>query len=165
MRDWLVLRLKPQLEKRAADNVIAQGAEFYFPRALVRVPRTGALRPAPLFPGYAFARPAGDAWVHLKSTIGVSDVMMSTGERPAHLPSIEIEKLRAREDSDGFIRLTSAQFRPGERVRIADDGGALADFAGVIDEGTPGRDRVFMLLGILGRQARVAVDVGRVVHD
>lgn len=165
MIDWLVLRLKPKLEKRAVDNVVAQGAEFYFPRALVRVPRSAVLRPAPLFPGYAFARPAGDAWVYLKSTIGVADVMMSTGEHPARLRAAEIEKLRAREDSDGFIRLNTSQFKAGERVRIADDGGVLADFAGVIDEGTPGRDRVFVLLGILGRQARVAVDVGRVVHD
>lgn len=165
MIDWLVLRLKPRQETIAANNVRAQGVEFYSPRTLVRSGTASNLRPAALFPGYAFARPLGDAWVHLKSTVGVLEVIMSTNETPARLRPEEITYLRAREDSDGFIRTGVAQFRAGDRVRILPDGGALADLVGVIDDSMAGRDRVFVLLGMLGRLTKVAVDVGKIAHE
>lgn len=155
-RTWLVLRIKPQQHERAADNVRNQRVEFYCPRALVRSPRTRLVRPEPLFPGYAFARPPGEAWIFLKSTIGILDVLMATGEEPARLPDADVERLRAREGDDGLVRLESSQFRPGERLRV--DGGLFAELPAEF-EAMAGRDRALVLVSLLGRRTRVEVDV------
>ena len=159
---WLVVRIKPLQYVRASENVRNQETEFYCPRAMIRSQRARVLRPEPLFPGYAFARPPDGRWAYLRSTVGVLDVLMAGGETPARVPDIDIARLKAREDADGFIRLESSQFKHGEHVRI--DGGVFADLPGAID-GMPGRERVFVLLQLMGRAMRVEVDVRNVSRE
>lgn len=156
MNGWLVVRVKSMQYERAADNVRNQGSEFYCPRGMLRSQRTRILRPEPLFPGYAFARPPGPTWMFLKSTIGVLDVLMATGEEPARITQTDIDRLRAREDDDGFVRFESSQFRKGERLRV--DGGLFADLPAEFDA-MAGRDRAFVLLELMGRRTRVEVAV------
>lgn len=153
---WLVLRIKPPQEARVAQNVRRQATEYYHPRALVRSSKTRALRVAPLFPGYAFARPPTPVWTYLRSTYGVLDVLMSTGESPATITDAELGRLRAREGPDGLIRLSVTEFCCGEVVVV--EGGPFTDLSGEI-EGMSGRDRVFVLMQLLGRKVRVKIDV------
>lgn len=153
---WLVIRVKPQQYERAADNVRNQQTEFYCPRGMLRSPRTRVLRPEPLFPGYAFARPPGPTWMFLKSTIGVLDVLMAIGEEPARVADADIARLRAREDADGLVQLDSSQFRKGERLRI--DAGLFADLPAEF-EAMDGRNRAMVLVSLMGRRTRMRVDV------
>lgn len=142
---WVVVRLRPNQGARAEDNVRRQGAEYYAPRALVRSLKTRVLRPAPLFPGYAFVRHPDDKWHFLRGTFGVLDVIMAT-DGPAYLPPTEMDRLRAREGPDGLVRLEAREFERGEHVRV--DRGPLS-LEAVVD-GMAGQDRIYVLLGVLG---------------
>lgn len=153
-RPWLVLRIKSQQYNMAAENVRNQRADFYCPRALVRSVRTRTLRPEPMFPGYAFAAPHGPEWVFLKSTRGVQDVLMGTGEAPAWVLDAEIASIRSREDADGVVHLDGAFFKPGDKVAIED--GPFESLLGVYD-GMSSQERVFVLLNVLGRQVRAQI--------
>jgi len=159
VRDWVVLLIKPRQEQLARDNVLNQGAEFYYPRAYIRSEKTRKVAVASLFPGYAFARPASSAWTFLRSTNGVRDVLMAGGERPAVVRDAEIAKLQRREGADGIISLEVTQFTPGEHVRV--EAGPFQDFDAIVDN-TVARDRVCVLLSVLGRMTRVEVDVGNI---
>lgn len=155
-RPWLVLRIKPLQYVRAAVSVRNQDSEFYCPRALIRSDRARALREQPLFPGYAFARPVGERWAFLRSTVGVLDVLMASGENPAWVPDREIARLRSHEGPDGLIRLEAAAFARGETVQL--DDGPMAGLLAVVD-GMSGRDRIFVLFEFLGQITRAEVAV------
>lgn len=152
---WLVLRVRNVDQARA--NVRNQSCEFYAPSALVRSARTGRLSPRPLFPGYAFARPAGEQWSFLCGTRGVSGVLMATGIVPCRCSDAEVDALRSREGPDGLVVMGQPEFRPGEAVRVR-AGPALVD---AVVEGMLGPDRVAVLLRVLGG-VRAEVEVGRI---
>lgn len=139
----------------AIDNMIRQGCEVYSPRCreLIR----GAFRLRPMFPGYLFARHPERRWVFLRGTYGVIGVVMGIGGVPAELPDNEIARLRAREMEDGVIPLCSG-LSPGDRVRV-DNG--LISLDAVVD-GMSGRERVFVLMEVLGAVRRVEVPLSDV---
>lgn len=159
MKWWLVIRIKPQQYEKAAENIRNQRTEFYCPRILTRSPATRRPRVEPMFPGYAFARPPAEEWLYLKSTRGVQDVLLSTGERPAHVPPEQIAEIQAREGGDGIVKLEQHHFRMGERVFIEE--GPMTGLLGVYD-GMSSQDRVFVLLGVLGRLVRSQVPLSSV---
>ena len=67
----------------------------------------------------------------------------------------EIEALKAREDDGGFIKLVRrVGFSPGEKVRIVD--GAFTDNLALV-EGVSDRERIAVLLDLLGRKVRVVL--------
>lgn len=153
---WVVARFRSQYLAKFEHNVEAQGAEVYVPRAMIRVGAARRLEPRPLFPGYAFVRHPGGLWLFLRGTRGAIDVIMGSDESPAWLPDAEVARIRAREGPDGVVRLQSSEFRPGERVRV--ESGAVS-LDGIVD-GAAGRDRVYVLLNLLGQQTRTEVAIG-----
>lgn len=159
MDSWLVLRLHPLHAARAAINVERQGVEFYQPRAMMRSSRTGKLHIEPLFPGYAFARPRGEEWVFLKSTIGVSDVLTEGRESPGRIPPEYIARLVARHGSDGLVRLDSSGFAIGDRV--LSDEGPLRGQLGIVEATLP-HDRLRVLFSLFGRETRAVVSAEKV---
>jgi transcriptional antiterminator RfaH len=74
------------------------------------------------------------------------------GERPAALPEGLVEQIKSREDAAGCIALQPRAFRKGETLRIVS--GALADCFGLFER-MADRDRVVLLLDLLGRKVRV----------
>lgn len=156
----MVVRIRPNQEARAHDNLRRQGYEYYAPRALVRSPRTRVLRPAALFPGYVFVRHPLGQWSSLTGTYGVLEVIMGGEDTPARLPDTEVVKIRAHEGADGLVRLRAQEFEKGERVRV--DRGAVSMDA-VVD-GMAGQERIYVLLGVLGG-ARAEVDVKDVTRE
>lgn len=157
---WIVVRIKARDMFDGEKNVARQGGEFYAPRAMIRSPRTHILRPVLLFPGYGFARHPSGQWSFLESTWGLGGVL-KLGGRAARVPAGEIERLRAREGPDGLVRLEAREFQVGEKVRV--EKGAISLDA--IVDGMSGRDRVFVLLKLLGdswQRAEVEVkDISR----
>ncbi|MFY9839273.1 MAG: transcriptional activator RfaH, partial [Xanthobacteraceae bacterium] len=64
--------------------------------------------------------------------------------------------LQSREDANGFITLEQRPpFRAGEKIRVLD--GAFASCLGLF-EGMAERERIAILLDLLGRKVRVVLD-------
>ena len=81
---------------------------------------------------------------------------MSDGSNPAAVPHGVIDALRQREDTQGFVQLERPpRFAPGDKVRVLE--GAFCDCYGLY-EGMSGRERVAILLDLLGRKVRVMLD-------
>lgn len=162
MDDWLVVRIRPQHYAKAEVNVSNQGADWYCPIAVVRSQKTGRHATVPLFPGYAFVRPAGEQWMFLRGTIGILDVLMAASETPAKLSADEVDRLRARESADGRVHLERLPgYAPGDKVHVSKCSVSLD----AIVEGMSGEERVFVLLQVLGRWTRTEVDITDIVDE
>jgi transcriptional antiterminator RfaH len=156
---WYVVQTHVHSERRAEEHLIRQGYDVYLPRYLKR--RRHARRvdnvPAPLFPRYLFVGFDLETlrWRSIQSTQGVSHLICNSNE-PALLPQSVITELRKREDHDGFIRLNPQPlFARGDKVRVVE--GVFGDSFGFF-EGMADRDRVAILLDLLGRKVRVVLD-------
>ncbi len=156
---WLLAHTHPHSEQRAAAHLARQGYETYLPRYLKRRRHARKLDviAAPLFPRYLFVNIETTArrWRSIQSTFGVSRLVLS-GDTPALVPKAIIDSLQGCEDENGFVKLNRrAPFSAGDRVRIL--AGAFMDSLGLY-EGLGDRERVSILLDLLGRKVRVMLD-------
>lgn len=156
---WFVAHTHPNAEAKATLHLNRQGFEIYFPRYLKR--RRHARRvetvAAPLFPRYVFVAVdlAAQRWRSIYSTVGVTRLVCN-GEDPTPVPDGVVEALRSCEDAGGFIKLDSrSAFRAGDKVRVLD--GAFSSCLGLF-EGMAERERIAILLDLLGRKVRVVLD-------
>ena len=144
---------------KAAADLLRQGYEVYLPRYLKR--RRHARRvenvPAPLFPRYLFVGfDAAARWRSIQSTQGVSHLVCNSSEPADPAAAREWSELRRREDDKGFIRLDlQPQYAPGDKIRVVD--GVFSDSVGSFERMTD-RDRVAILLDLLGRKVRIVLD-------
>lgn len=156
---WYLIYTKPRQEHIAKENLARQGFSVYLP--LVRQLRRRAGRRIgfiePLFPRYMFIRldTTTDNWSPIRSTFGVS-TLVHFGFRPATVPDDLVALLSARENPEG-LHETGRAPQPGDRVRIED--GPMAGYEGLF-LATSGRERVLVLLEIMGKEARVQVPAG-----
>jgi len=157
---WFVAHTHPHAEGKATAHLNRQGFEIYFPRYLKR--RRHARRietvAAPLFPRYLFVAIDLDVqrWRSIDSTIGVTRLVCN-GDDPTPVPDGVVEGLKNREDANGFIKLDRRpRFRVGDKIRIVD--GAFSSCLGLFD-GLAERERIAILLDLLGRKVRVVLDV------
>ena len=155
---WCVVQTHPHAETRATAHLQRQGYLVYLPRYLKR--RSHARRieivRAPLFPGYLFVMVDlfAQRWRAIHSTVGVSRLVCN-GQEPALLPAAVIDELKNRHDDVGFVQLDlRPRFKPGDKVRVV-DGAFTACFA--LYQGMADRERVAILLHLLGRKVRVAL--------
>jgi transcriptional antiterminator RfaH len=160
---WYVVQTQVNGELKAAQNLLRQGFAIYLPRYLKRRrhARKTDLIAKPLFPRYLFVRidNATQRWRSIQSTIGVARLVCN-GEEPAKLPDVIVPALRRSEDDKGFIVIGSKPaLAPGDRVRVLD--GAFMDSAGLFDS-LVDRDRVSILLDLLGRKVRVCLNADMV---
>jgi transcriptional antiterminator RfaH len=160
---WYVVQTQVNSELKAARNLLRQGFETYLPRYLKRRSHARKIEKvaAPLFPRYLFVRVdlATQRWRSIQSTFGVSHLVLN-GSEPAPIARDVMRILKAREDGSGFVKLDQRpQFPLGAKVRIL--GGAFTDNLGLFD-GLGDRDRVAVLLDLLGRKVRVSIDADMV---
>lgn len=156
---WFVAQTHPHAECKAAIQLANQGFESYLPRYLKR--RRHARRvdvvAAPLFPGYLFvaADVGAQRWRAIQSTLGIARLVMY-GDKFAPVPPLVIAGLKGREDERGYIRLDDRpRFACGDKVRVTD--GAFSAALGLF-EGVTDKERVAILLDLLGRKVRVVLD-------
>lgn len=150
---WRLVHAKPRQEGVAKTHLERQGFETYLPLAPAaqRSRRRGA---QPLFPRYLFlATKPEDNLAPVRSTVGVASLVRFGGE-PAVVPATLVAALRARESAGGLHEWALRRPRGGERVVITD--GAFTGYEGIFLAPTR-RDRVLVLLKILGRPTRLAV--------
>lgn len=156
---WYVVQTHAHTETKAATHLIRQGYSIYLPRYLKR--RRHARRvetvAVPLFPRYLFVAidRMTQRWRSIQSTIGVQQ-LVSNGDEPASVPDRVISDLRGREDERGFVRLDlRPRFVPGDKIRVVD--GAFSACLGLFD-GMADRERVAILIELLGRKVRVVLN-------
>jgi transcriptional antiterminator RfaH len=156
---WYVVQTHPRAEIKALAHLHRQGFDTYLPRYLKRRRHARKLEmiPSALFPRYLFVAVdvAAQRWRAIQSTIGVMR-MVCNGDIPAVVPTGVISGLRGREDDRGFVQLDlSPRFAAGDKVRVTD--GVFAASFGLF-EGLADRERVAILLDLLGRKVRVVLD-------
>jgi transcriptional antiterminator RfaH len=160
---WYVVQTQPNAERKAVAHLERQGFATYLPRYLKRRRHARKVETvsAPLFPRYLFVAIdlSVQRWRSIFSTVGVSRLVCS-GDTPLPVPDKVIAALKHREDSAGFIKLERRLMQRGEKVRVLD--GVFSDCFGLY-EGMPDRDRVAILLDLLGRKVRVLVDAESIV--
>jgi len=165
MNRWFVAHTQVQGEARAACNLERQGFTAFVPRYRKR--RRHARRvdtvSAALFPGYVFINFDVERarWRSINGTFGVRHLVCQ-GNQPAALADGIVEEIKTREDADGLVRLDPAPLTKGQRLRIVD--GPFYDTAGLFAK-MADRDRVIILLNLLGRQLRVRVPLNDVTVD
>jgi hypothetical protein len=149
---WLVVQTQPGINYHdypqncwrrelplALRHFSQQNIEWYNPRYRRRV-RAGYRR-SQLFPSYVFVR---GQWSVVSNTIGVREVL---GEVPNNV----VDDIKARHDPGGYVQLNVSKFRIGQQVVMKGNITALFD-------GQRDRDRVYVLMKILGSQRRVECD-------
>jgi transcriptional antiterminator RfaH len=157
---WYVVQTQVNAEMKAASNLMRQGFDIYLPRFLKRRSHARKIEKvaAPLFPRYLFVCVdiATQRWRSIQSTFGVSH-LVSNGSNPTAVSDDILDLLKAREDANGFIQLDHrSRFLLGEKVRVLS--GPFSDNLALFD-GMGDRDRVAILLDLLGRKVRVSIDV------
>jgi transcriptional antiterminator RfaH len=161
---WYVVQTQVNSEAKAALNLRRQGFDIYLPRCLKRRrhARKVEVTAKPLFPRYLFVTidRTAQRWRSIQSTFGVTR-LVSQGDEPVSVPEGVVNAIKAREDDNGYVVLNvHPAFAPGDKVRVL--AGAFVDSAGLFD-GRADRDRVAILLEMLGRKVRVLLDADLVV--
>jgi len=160
---WFVVHTRTNAETKAARNLERQGFEIYLPCYLRRRSHARHINEiaAPLFPRYIFVRidMTTQRWRSIRSTVGVAGLVLN-GSEPASVPPPVLRALREREDENGYVRLDQRpNFGLGDKTRVIS--GAFAENLALF-EGFADRDRIVILLDMLGRKVRVSIEAGMV---
>jgi transcription elongation factor/antiterminator RfaH len=152
--DWYLARLKPGGLRRAKENLSRQGVTFFCPMRTRTRRERGRLvtGPKPLFPGYLFiqVRPETVSWRSINATYGVSQVVCLEPGRPSRVPGGIMSALLDSEFGESTADRETL-FEPGEDVRVVV--GPFADLLAKV-EAAPEKDRIFVLLDMMGRTVR-----------
>jgi transcriptional antiterminator RfaH len=155
-RSWFLAQFKPNCHQIAERNLARQGYQVFLPVEDVtrKSGRKFVTRRQPLFAGYLFVAfdTALGGWRAINATYGISR-LVSFGADPAPVPLDLICGLMLRCDAKGKL-LPPRLLNPGDRVRLTE--GPMADFAATVEAMAPDQ-RVWVLIDIMGRTARVAV--------
>lgn len=156
---WYALRSKPRKEEIIWRQLNARGIETFYPRLRVHPVNPRASKVQPYFPGYIFVK------VDLEDT-GISTFrwmphtlgLVSFGGEPAFVPQNLIEAISTRvteiNEAGGEV---FDGLKPGDKVRI--HSGVFSGYEAIFDARISGKERVRVLLQLLGDPRRVPVEL------
>jgi transcriptional antiterminator RfaH len=154
---WFLAQLKPNSYRIAEKNLQRQSFGTFLPLHEETSRRNGKFVSStkPLFPGYLFVsfNIASGGWHRISSTYGVTR-LVSFANEPAAVPGDIVSALKRRCDDSGKL-LPPHGLSPGDSVKLAS--GPFAEFMAEIERIEPDR-RVWVLLDLMGRTTRLAVD-------
>ncbi len=153
---WYLIYTKPLEEVIAITHLERQEYEIYFPRLAQITFRRGRRQEhiGPLFPRYLFLHldEGRQSLKPVHSTRGVVTVVRF-GSRYAIVPDEMISSLRARADESGLHRIDSCpSLAPGMATHVVE--GPFQGLEGVFER-EEGRERVLILLNLLGQEVHV----------
>lgn len=153
---WHLAQLRPNGLSMALRNLERQSVTVFAPTE-TRTDRRGqkfVTREAPAFPGYVFVQPspATGGIRAINATRGITK-LVSLGPEPAVVPHDLMAALRLRFAPS--FEFPAPEFSPGDRVQILK--GPLSEFIAQVEATAP-QDRVYLLIDLMGRATRVAVD-------
>jgi transcriptional antiterminator RfaH len=155
---WYCIHTKPKSEPYTIEQLsIGLGLEVYFPRMqrvkLIRRVRRTIIEP--IFPQYVFCRfDLGTSYRAVRYARDVLDVVRF-GSEPSVVPDELIEELRSCADVFAKARQAQESLSNGDRVEIC--AGPMRGLNAVILDAANEKDRVDVLLSILGGEARLSI--------
>jgi len=160
---WYCARTKPKHEHIAADNLRKNlGLKVFHPRLRIeRATQRGAVSVVePLFPCYIFVHCAiDDCFAQIQHSNGISSLVRFGNKIPRVEDSI-IEELQECFETDEMITVDN-RVSPGDEVTFVD--GAFSGMRAMVLRNMPARQRVQVLLDVLGRPTPVEVERASVV--
>ncbi len=162
---WYCIYSQPKHEHIAAAHLRKmQGVEIFLPR--IRFKRISRQKTSwvteALFPGYLFARFNWETSSRqVKYARGVRGIIHFGQHRPA-IPESIIQELWL---TFGRVELRTIdpELSPGDAVHIAN--GTLRGLQAIVSHVMPGRDRIAVLMELLGRQTVVELTTDSVIKD
>ena len=155
MKAWYVIQTKPKKEDEAASYLSVKGLEVYNPLLETYSPQNGRLIHGckPLFPGYIFGNcDYLSDYTLIKWGRGVKKIVgFSTGQ-PAAISEEVIAEIKSRGGSAGIVRI-DRKFKPNDQVRVKS--GPFKDLSGIFEGWVPEKERVRILLNLIGFQPQV----------
>jgi transcriptional antiterminator RfaH len=158
MAFWTAARAQPQREALAQHFLELSGYSTYCPRLREQRIRNGRkveTRPV-LFPGYLFVEIVA-GWWNARWCPATLGLVMNAGV-PCRVPDDVLAAIRKREVR-GLVELPRQRLKLGDRLRVVH--GPFANHVGLY-AGMKPRERVEVLLRILGGQSRVTLPQGDV---
>ncbi len=163
-RNWVVAQTHPCREEYAAKNVRRQNHIPYLPQYF----DLKQMRRRPVFPSYLFVHAPDRRVAYLRSTLGISRVIMAC-DTPLMLPDHVISDLRKRENANGVIPIDGEvvrkpkrpYFHHGEEIRLNHGPMARDDVHAKFDCMT-GKERVRILLSWLGQSIPATVSISQI---
>ena len=155
MKNWYLIKTKPQQEAIATQNLSNQGFDVFFPKAVIKNKTT------PLFPGYLFIELDDKAqnWTPIRSTKGVNN-FVRFGLSFAKVPNqiINLIRIQQQQTIEKLINICSHQKGDAIEIQSGAFKGQLAIF-----QNYSAQDRVIVLLKLIGQQQEVTLDEKEVI--
>lgn len=148
MKNWYVLKTKPQKEADVVKLLSGASIEVFWPqiREATYRARQKHFVIRPLFPNYLFVHvDFSDAqMLHMiKFTRGVSRIL-SAENKPVPLEAKIIAFLQAQANDQGVIERATQKLKTGDRIKVRK--GMLKDLMGIIEKPTSDLERVVILI-------------------
>ena len=108
-----------------------------------------------ILPGYVLIqmRMSDRSWNIVRNTPGVNG-FVGTGNKPAPLSEEEVNQILKQMTAE--VPKVKVGFRKGQSIRVTD--GPFIDFVGVVDDISPEKGKVKVLLSLFGRETPVELD-------
>ena len=152
---WYSARTKPKHEHIAAANLRKNlGVEVFSPRLqLEKITRRGLVHVTePLFPCYIFVRCVLEERINdIQHSVGVNRLVSFGGKFPPVADGVIVELQNCFENEE--IVSVASVFEPGDEVTVA--GGAFAGMSALVLKNLPAKQRVQILLDVLGQTTTV----------
>jgi transcriptional antiterminator NusG len=108
-----------------------------------------------ILPGYVLVqmKMSDNSWNIVRNTPGVTG-FVGSGSKPVPLREEEVGQILKQMSAE--TPKVKVGFKPGQSIRVTD--GPFTDFVGVVDEISPGKGKVKVLLSLFGRDTPVELD-------
>ncbi|MGH8046106.1 MAG: transcription termination/antitermination protein NusG [Chthoniobacterales bacterium] len=162
---WYCVRVRPKQESVSARMLRSEtGIEVFCPFIrFKRARRAGTMWVTEgMFPGYLFGRFSfAESHRHIMSISGVTTIVRFGG-RPAIVPDEIVAELRSHVTDEETIVIPQP-VEPGTEVKIVQ--GAFKGVKAVVSRVLPARERVAVLLEVLGMEREVEISTESVLPD
>lgn len=161
---WYCLRSQPKHEHIAALHLRRYAAvEVFSPRIRFQRPRLKgkAWVTEALFPGYLFARfDLAERWREIQYSHAVRSILSFGGKIPA-LPAEVIDQLRETLGPEE-LSVIEPEMKEGGEVVVTE--GVFVGLKTIVTSYVPGKDRIKLLMNVLGRDMEVEVPTSSVIQ-
>jgi transcriptional antiterminator RfaH len=154
MPQWYVIQTKPKKESEAESYLSRKKLEVFFPLLESFTQRNGRVSKEvkPLFPNYIFGYfDAIQDYTLVKYGKGVNKIV-GFGNSPAAVSDSVIEEIKGRVGDGGIVKM-KLELKPNDPVRVK--AGPFRDFLGIFEKWLPEKERVRILLNLIGYQPQI----------
>ena len=155
MKNWYLIKTKPQQEAIATQNLTNQNFNVFFPKAVINNKTT------PLFPSYLFIQLDDKIqnWTPIRSTKGVSN-FVRFGLSFAKVPNQIINLIKTQQQQTIEKMINICSHHKGDYLEIQ-----TGAFKGqqAIFQNYNSSDRVTVLLKLIGQQQAITLDQREVI--